>query len=72
VKELLQLHGTGKRKKKSNKGKSKYERYEGNFTRSFEVEGADQEKIEAELKNGILKIVLPKTENIKPKKIQIN
>jgi HSP20 family protein len=51
---------------------SRYERSEGSFTRSFNVEGADAEKIEATLKDGVLKIMLPKDEKIKPKKIEIN
>ncbi len=48
-----------------------YERSEGSFTRSFYVEGADPGKINAELKNGILKLVLHKKENSKAKQITI-
>jgi len=70
--KYLQFHGAAKKENRSGKGKSRYERSEGSFTRSFDVEGSDAEKIEAELKNGILKITLPKHEMSKPKKIEIN
>ena len=62
------------RKREENKEESKrrsYERSEGSFTRSFNVDGADPNKIEAGLKDGLLRIVLPKQENAKPKKIEI-
>jgi len=58
-------------KKEGDKKNSKYERSEGSFTRSFHVEGTDQEKIHAELKDGVLKLMLPKLEEAKAKKIQI-
>jgi len=58
-------------KKEGDKKNSKYERSEGSFTRSFHVEGTDQEKIHAELKYGVLKLMLPKLEEAKAKKIQI-
>jgi len=62
-----------KREKEEKRGlkNSTYERREGSFTRSFNVEGADASNINAELKNGILKISLAKHENAKPKKIEI-
>jgi HSP20 family protein len=50
---------------------SRYERNEGCFTRSFNVEGTDEKKIDAELKNGLLKIVLFKNDAAKAKKIEI-
>lgn len=59
-------------KKRDKKKKQRYERREGSFSRSFYVEGADIEKINAELKNGVLKITLPKLEEAKPQVIQIN
>ena len=58
-------------KKEGKKKRSNYERSEGSFRRSFSVEGADTEKINAELKDGVLKIELPKQEALKPKKIAI-
>jgi HSP20 family protein len=48
------------------------ERSYGSFTRSFAVpEDADAAKIEAEYKNGLLKVRLPKSEQAKPKAVEI-
>jgi HSP20 family protein len=66
---------TGERKfEKEEKGK-KYHRIErsyGNFLRSFTlpdtVEGA---KVNAEFKDGVLKVHLPKTEKAKPKSVEV-
>lgn len=51
-----------------------YGEYEtGDYQRSFTLtDSIDREKIEASYKNGVLKLVLPKTEPAKPKKIQVN
>jgi len=70
--ENLTISWNRKREKKEGllKG-TKYERSEGSFTRSFNVEGAEADKISAELKNGILKITAPKHEKAKPKHIEI-
>lgn len=44
----------------------------GDFHRTFSIGPAvDAAKIEAELHNGVLKVHLPKTEAVKPKRIQI-
>lgn len=44
----------------------------GNYTRKFTIsETIDQDKIEAVMANGILKLVLPKIKPAKPKKIEI-
>jgi HSP20 family protein len=44
----------------------------GDFTRTFEIgEGVDQSKIEAEVKNGLLTLHLPKSEAFKPRKIMV-
>lgn len=49
-----------------------WERQYGNFQRSFMLPNTvDQEKIKAEFQDGILKIVLPKLESAKGKKIPI-
>lgn len=42
--------------------------YERSFTLSDEIDGA---KIKATVKNGVLRLELPKAEKVKPKKIQI-
>jgi len=48
------------------------ERSYGNFSRSFSIPATvDEEKIRADYKDGVLKIVLPKKEQAKPKQIRI-
>jgi HSP20 family protein len=49
------------------------ERAYGSFTRSFTLPNVvDTEKIKADFKDGMLKLVLPKKEEAKPKQISIN
>ncbi len=48
------------------------ERSYGSFMRSFNIGDVDEDKINAEYKNGTLTIELPKTEQKKSKKININ
>jgi HSP20 family molecular chaperone IbpA len=44
----------------------------GRFYRQFTLsEVIDQNKISAHLKNGILRVVLPKIEQVKPRKIDV-
>ena len=45
----------------------------GNYSRSFRLSNAiDQDKIDAELKDGVLSLTLPKAEKAKPRAIQIS
>lgn len=45
---------------------------EGDFYRSFMVpQGIDGEKVEAELKSGVLHVHLPKSDGLKPRKIEV-
>ncbi|HOJ62946.1 MAG TPA: Hsp20 family protein [Spirochaetota bacterium] len=70
--EVLTINWSRKSEKKKGLGsKGVYERSEGSFSRSFSVEGADEKGISAELKDGVLKIVVPKVEGAKAKKIEI-
>jgi HSP20 family protein len=49
------------------------ERYSGSFERSFRVsDKVDGDKIDATYKDGILKVVLPKTEESSVKKIEVH
>ena len=66
---------SGERKsEKEEKGK-KYHRVErsyGSFERSFSVPAdAEEEKVSAQFKDGVLLVHLPKCENAKPKRLQI-
>ena len=66
---------TGERKsEKEEKGKKfhRVERAYGSFYRSFTLpEDADGSKVAAEFKDGLLKVRLPKSENAKPKNIEV-
>jgi HSP20 family protein len=49
-----------------------YERSYGQFTRSFTLpDGADMEKLNADLKDGVLTLSLPKKPEVQPKKIAV-
>jgi HSP20 family protein len=49
-----------------------YERSYGTFSRSFTLpEGTDAEHVRADLKNGVLKVLLPKKPELQPRKIAI-
>ena len=69
------LRITGERKlEKEEKGK-KYHRVEwsyGSFLRSFVLpDGADGSKVNADFKDGVLKVRLPKNEKARPKAIEV-
>jgi HSP20 family protein len=69
------LSVSGKREsEKTEKGDTFYttERSYGSFTRSFTLpEGVDSDKIKAELKEGVLTLMVPKKPEAQPKKIGI-
>jgi len=45
---------------------------QGKYSWACRVEDADHDNIDAKLKDGILNITLPKSEKLKPRKIEIN
>ena len=66
---------TGERRLEKEEKDKKYHRLErsyGNFLRSFTLpDTADATKVNAEFKDGLLKVHLPKSEKAKPKAIQV-
>ena len=65
----------GEKKKESSDGECCHcaERYSGTFERSFRIPGTvDSDKIDATYKDGILKVVVPKSEKSVPKKIKVH
>jgi HSP20 family protein len=66
---------TGERKFEKEEKDRKYHRIErsyGNFLRSFTLpDGADGAKVNAEFKDGVLKVHLPKSEKAKPKAVEV-
>jgi len=66
---------SGERKFEKEEKDKKYHRVErayGSFVRSFALpEGTDGSKVSAEFKDGMLKVHLPKSEQAKPKAIEV-
>ena len=66
---------TGERKFEKEEKDKMYHRIErsyGNFLRSFTLpDGADGAKVNAEFKDGVLKVHLPKSEKAKPKTVEV-
>ena len=66
---------TGERKIEKEEKDKKYHRIErsyGNFLRSFTLpDAADGAKVNAEFKEGVLKVHLPKSEKAKPKTVEV-
>jgi len=66
---------TGERKFEKEEKDKKYHRIErsyGNFLRRFTLpEGADSAKVNAEFKDGVLKVHLPKSDKAKPKAVEV-
>lgn len=70
---MLMLQGE-RRAEKEEKGKRfhRIERSYGSFYRSFTLpEGVNDEKLNAEFKDGVLTIMIPKAPEVKPKAVQI-
>jgi len=70
-----QLVLSGKREAEERKEDDRYYSYErsyGSFARSFTLpEGTNLEQVSAELKDGVLTVVVPKTEAAQPKRVSI-
>ena len=65
----------GEKEKESSEGECCHcsERFSGSFSRTFHIDGiVDRDKIEANYKDGVLKLVLPKSEESVPKKIEVH
>jgi len=66
---------TGKREAEQRNENERYYAYEvqyGSFTRSFTLpEGVDTEHVKADLKNGVLTLVVPKKAEAQPRKITL-
>ena len=67
---------TGERKTETKEEEKDYirqERYRGSFYRSFTLtDTIKDEEIQATFKDGVLKLVVPKAETVKPKSIKVN
>ena len=72
-KNVLTLRGERKFEKEAKDDNyHRIERSYGSFSRAFSIPvTVDEEKIRADYKEGVLKIVLPKKEQVKPKQIRI-
>ena len=72
-KNVLTLKGDRKLEKETKDDNyHRIERSYGSFSRAFSIPATvDEEKISADYKEGVLKIVLPKREQAKPKQIRI-
>jgi HSP20 family protein len=70
---VLSLRGERRFEKETkDENYQRIERSYGNFSRSFSIPATvDEEKIRADYKDGVLKIILPKKEQAKPKQIKI-
>ena len=71
--DVLTLKGERKREKKAEgNGFHRSERYFGAFERRFSLpQTVDRDKIEANYRDGVLYLTLPKRDEVKPKKIQV-
>ncbi len=70
--ETLTIRGEIKRTETENRKVVLLERPTGKFERTLSINTPiDTEKVEAEFKNGVLTLTLPKAEALKPRQIQI-
>ncbi|MNC94091.1 Spore protein SP21 [compost metagenome] len=70
---VLTIKGERKSDKEEvHEGYTRVERVRGTFYRRFSLpDSADYEHIEAQGKNGVLEIVLPKQEKVQPRKVPV-
>ena len=69
---VLTISGERKQEKKNEEG-YRNERFSGRFQRSVTLPtSVDGDKVKATYQDGILKVVLPKAEEAKPKQIQVS
>lgn len=73
VDNTLTVRGERTQEEESKKGDfHRIERRYGSFLRTVEIPGGfDSEKVDAEFKNGVLKVKLPKLEETKAKRIEV-
>jgi|JI10StandDraft_1071094.scaffolds.fasta_scaffold2108528_1 HSP20 family protein len=71
---VLTLRGERRIEKKKDEGTAhRVERFYGSFSRQFLLpRTVDAEKIEADLKDGVLTVRLPKRTEVKPRQIAVN
>ncbi len=71
---VISIRGEKQVEKETGKGTKRHrtERFHGTFARSFTLPDAVQdERVDASYKDGVLKLVIPKAEEAKPKSIDI-
>ena len=73
VDNVVTLKGERKKEHKVDEdGYHRFERRYGSFQRSFEVPGGfDNDKVDAKLEDGVLRVTLPKREEAKRKQIEV-
>jgi HSP20 family protein len=73
VGETLTITAAKKSEEKVEKGTyMRHERYEGEMSRTFTLPTfVDAEKVQATFEHGVLKLFIPKTEEMKPKQIPV-
>jgi len=72
-KNVLSIRGERKREIADTAGAHRFERLQGEFARAFTLPPTiDLEQVTAEMKAGVLTLVLPKKPETKPRQIKIN